>query len=127
MGTENQQDKIYRRSTQSGGTPPKKKNEKNRVRNTSLNFRMSPRERELIEARIKLSGMPKGEFFIQSCLYQAILVKGNVKTFDAIRKEMKAIDEHLRQIDTAADLDEKLLLELRTILEILDSVFKKEK
>lgn len=51
-------DKIYRRTTQLGGTPPKKKNEKNRVRNIIMNFRVSPHEKELIDARIKLTGKP---------------------------------------------------------------------
>ena len=41
-------DKIYRRTTQLSNTPKKKKNEKNRVRNTIMNFRVSPNEKELI-------------------------------------------------------------------------------
>lgn len=68
--------KIYRRPTQLGGTPKRKKNEKNRVRNTIMNFRVSPDEKKLIEARISATGMTKAEFFIQSCLYQKILVRG---------------------------------------------------
>ncbi len=59
-------DKIYRRPTQESGTPKKKKNEKNRKRNTIMNFRVSPQEKELIEARIKLLGLPKAEFFIET-------------------------------------------------------------
>ena len=42
-------DKIYRRPTQLGGAPKKKKNEKNRTRNVIMNFRVSPKEKELIE------------------------------------------------------------------------------
>ena len=86
-------DKIYRRSTQSKGKRKSrsKKNEKNRVRNVIMNFRVSPTEKELIETRIKLTGMLKSKFFIQSCLYQTILVKGNIKTFTEIKKQ---IDDH---------------------------------
>ena len=69
-------DKIYRRATQLSDTPKKKKNEKNRVRNIIMNFRVSPQEKELIDARIALSGLPRAEYFISSCLYQSILVKG---------------------------------------------------
>ena len=58
--------KIYRRSTLIAGTE-KKKNEKKRVRNVIMNFRVSPEEKEMIEKRIRLSGRAKGEFFIQSC------------------------------------------------------------
>ena len=52
-------DKIYRRATQGSGTPKKKKVEKNRVRNTIMNFRVSPQEKELIDARIALTGLSK--------------------------------------------------------------------
>lgn len=65
------QDKIYRRNTQSGGTPKKKKDEKARKRNTIMNFRVSPTEKSLVDKRIALSGLSKSQFFIQSCMYQA--------------------------------------------------------
>ena len=44
-------DKIYRRPTQSNGTPKKKKDEKVRKRNVIMNFRVSPQEKELIDKR----------------------------------------------------------------------------
>ncbi len=90
-------DKIYRRNTQSDGKEiRKKKDEHARLRNNIMNFRVSPRERELIEKRIRMSGLPKAEFFIESCLYQTILVRGNVKTLDRIREHLQAID-HIMQ------------------------------
>ena len=73
--------KIFQRPSLQKGSEKRKKNEKNRVRNTFLNFRVTPFEKELIEARISLTGLTKAEFFIQSCLYQTILVKGNIRTF----------------------------------------------
>ena len=57
-------DKIYRRETQLGGIPKKKKNEKNRKRNVIMNFRVSPAEKEAIEARIAMTGLSKSDFFI---------------------------------------------------------------
>ena len=66
-------DKIYRRSTQLGDTPIKKKDEKARKRNNILNFRATPTEKTLIERRIELSGLDRASFFIQSCMYQKIL------------------------------------------------------
>ena len=38
-------DRIYRRATQVSDTPKKKKMENNRVRNTIMNFRVSPNEK----------------------------------------------------------------------------------
>ena len=115
--------KIYRRSTLIAGTE-KKKNEKRRVRNVIMNFRVSPEEKEMIEKRIRLSGLAKGDFFIQSCSRQKIVTTGNIKTFDAIRESMKQIDEHLLNVQSAEELDEAVLVELRTILEMLDSVYE---
>lgn len=119
-------DKIYRRPTQLGDTPQKKKNEKNRKRNTIMNFRVSPQEKELIEARIKLLGMPKAEFFIESCLYQKVLVKGNIRTFTEIKNQVKEIGDVVNKNPNLEDLDPVQTESLRTILEILKQVFEKE-
>ena len=121
-------DKIYRRVTHPSGNPKSvmKKNEKNRKRNMILNFRVTPEEKELIEARIRLSGLSKETFFIESCLYQAVFVKGNVKTFDAIKKSMVAIEEQLTEMDFPENPDKQILVELRTILELLEKIFHKE-
>ena len=116
-------DKIYRRNTQSVGKEiRKKKDEHARLRNNIMNFRVTPRERELIEKRIRMSGLPKAEFFIESCLYQTILVRGNVKTLDRIRESVQEIDRKLGKGDFSS-LDEEDRIELRTILELLDHIY----
>ena len=120
-------DKIYRRSTQLGDTPRRKKNEKNRVRNTIMNFRVSPKEKKLIEARISATGMPKAEFFIQSCLYQAILVKGNIRSFVEIDRRLAEIAAVLEENSDLTDLDPEQAETLKTILEIMNSRYGKDK
>ena len=122
-GKELVMDKIYRRPTQSNGTPKKKKDEKARKRNVIMNFRVSPQEKELIEKRIALSGLSKSEFFIQSCMYQKILVKGNVRTYDEMRKQLAVIKEHLSKVESTEDLELDVMESLRLIAEILDSFY----
>lgn len=119
-------DKIYRRRTQTSGTEKKKKNEKNRARNVIMNFRVSAKEKELIEARVAMSGLPKAEFFIESCLYQAILVKGNIKTFTEIKNKITQLEISLKEDNDLSKLEPAQIESLRIILEILDSVLKKE-
>lgn len=119
-------DKIYRRPTQSNGTPKKKKDEKARKRNVIMNFRVSPQEKELIDNRIALSGLSKSEFFIQSCMYQKILVKGNVRTYDEMRKQLATIKQHLSEVEHADDLELEVMESLRMIAEILDSFYDKK-
>ena len=122
-GKELVMDKIYRRPTQSNGTPKKKKDEKARKRNVIMNFRVSPQEKELIEKRIALSGLSKSEFFIQCCMYQKILVKGNVRTYDEMRKQLAVIKEHLSKVESTEDLELDVMESLRMIAEILDSFY----
>ena len=110
--------KIYRRENLVSGVTPKKKNEKNRKRSVIVNFPVTPEEKKLIDERIALSGLPRAEFFIQSCMYQKVITFGNVKTFDAIRKKLLVIDEHLQAVQKSEELDLEILESLRMILEM---------
>ncbi|WP_270781938.1 plasmid mobilization protein [Ligilactobacillus ruminis] len=116
--------KIYRRDTLLKNTKPKKKDEKNRKKSACVNFRVMPEEKEIIFNRIRLSGMKIQDYVAQSCMYNQISVVGNVKTFDAIRDEIKAIDEHLLSIKSVDELELEKLESLRMILEILDGFYK---
>ena len=111
--------KIYRRDNLVSGVVPKKKNEKNRKRSVIVNFRVTQEEKQLIDERIALSGLPRAEFFIQSCMNQKVITFGNVKTFDAIRKKLLVIDEHLQAVQKSEELDLEILESLRMILEML--------
>ena len=110
--------KIYRRDNLVSGVTPKKKNEKNRKRSVIVNFRVTPEEKQLIDERIALSGLPRAEFFIQSCMYQKVITFGNVKTFDGIKKKLVVIDEHLQAVEKSEELDLEILESLRMILEM---------
>ena len=115
---------IYRRETMvSNENKEKKKNEQNRTRNQSLNFHVSPAERKLIERRIELSGLDKTTFFIESCLYQKILVKGNIKSFDKIKKRLDELEGKLSSPAVLAALDDVDLETIRMILEIMDHLY----
>ena len=78
--------KIYRRSNLIKGTMPKKEDEKARKRNVIMNFRVSAEEKQRIDERIKLSGLSRAEYFINSCLNNRIVTTGNVKTFGCDQK-----------------------------------------
>ena len=84
-----------------------------------MNFRVTPEEKQLIDERIALSGLPRAEFFIQSCMHQKVITFGNVKTFDAIKKKLIVIDEHLRAVGKSDELELEILEYLWMILEML--------
>lgn len=114
--------KIYRRDTLVSGVSPKKKNEKNRKRNTIVNFRVTPEEKQLLDDRIALSGLARADFFIQSCLHQKVVTFGNVKTFDVIRKKLVVVNKHLQEVSKSEELDLEVLESLRMILELFDGL-----
>ena len=114
--------KIDRRDNLVSGVTTKKKNEKNRKRSVIVNFRVTPKEKKFIDDRIVLSGLPRAEFFIQSCMHQSVITFGNVKTFDAIKKKMLMIDEHLQTVSKSEELDIEVLESLRMILEMFNGL-----
>lgn len=118
--------KIYRRDNLVSGVTPKKKNEKNRKRSVIVNFWVTPEEKQLIDERIALSGLPRAEFFIQSCMYQKVITFGNMKTFDGIKKKLLVIDEHLQAVEKSEELDLKILESLRMILEMFAGLERKD-
>ena len=56
-------------------------------------------------------------------MYNQISVVGNIKIFDAIRNEMKIIDEHLMSLKSVDELELEKLKSLRIIMEILDGFY----
>ena len=120
--------KIFIRPTMESGGAKKPKDEKARKRNTIINFRVTPEEKTRIEARIAMTGLEKAEFFIESCLYQTVLVKGNIRTFREYERLMKKIADKInRENVKLEDMDSELLESMRMVLEVLDRLFGKEK
>ena len=46
----------------------------------TISFRISPRERDEIEAKFFVSGMKKKDYFVRSCLYNRVCVAGRNET-----------------------------------------------
>jgi len=118
--------RIYRRSTLITGTKPKSEKDKNRKKSKYVNFRVTPEEHDIIFNRIRLSGLKIQDYVAQCCMNNKVIVTGNIRTFDAIREEMKTIDKHLLSLQRVDELDYKMLESLRAILELLDGFYNKE-
>ncbi|MBO4456911.1 MAG: hypothetical protein J5802_04260 [Butyrivibrio sp.] len=102
----------------------KKVDEHRRHRDIFLNFRMTQKEKDLIEARIATTGMAKATFFIESCLYQKILVKGNIKSFTAIRETLRDLSEKIDKNPDLTALEPTDAERLKTILEMMCYLFR---
>ena len=112
--------KIYKRDTLPVSEGPKKKDEHNRVRNVILNFRVTPEEKEQIEARIALSGMTKADYFIQSTLHQKIEIYGNVRVYKQMRLDMLGICESLSHVKKQMLMDPETETKLATLCEMME-------
>lgn len=112
-------------------------------KNNTISFRPNDWERELIDAKIKLSGLQKRDFFVRACLYANIVVVGTkenvqtiVDTVEDMRDKLIAIAEAIKRQDARNDSsvfierkDEYLAL-AEAVVEILNGaayLFEKEK
>lgn len=111
--------RIYGKTEVTNPKPKKKKNEHNRLRDIIVNFRVSPKEKAVLDARIAATGMGKQDYYRQSCLYQKILVKGNVKTFTAIKDSVRDLSDRIDKNPDLTALDAADAERLKTILEMM--------
>ena len=99
--------------------------DKNRFRNQTVSFRVSYMERRTIEERIKISGMPKARYYIESALNHPIVISIGKFESDRLSLEFKRIREALQQAGSddnelyAAIIDCRLLLE--QMISVLES------
>ena len=69
-----------------------------RVRSKTISFYVTPEENKQIQARIKIAGMPKGEYFIESLLHQKICISVGKYQSDRLSLEMKKLRIALENI-----------------------------
>ncbi len=99
----------------------KNRDDKNRWRNVTIAFRVSPEENEELNNRVKLSGLrTKQEYIIQSVLHQKVVAIGNPLMFLQFRQNLQRVEEELKRIGKASEIDEELLTPIRSMLEILE-------
>ena len=96
----------------------KNRDNKNRWRNITVGFRVSPKKKELINKAVVLSGLQKQKYCYRRCLNQEIVVQGNPRVYKALRKELAEVLTELKRIETGNSVDEELLnvIELITII-----------
>ena len=97
-----------------------RKDEK-RVRSKTISFYVTPEENQQIQARIKIAGMPKGEYFIESLLHQKICISVGKYQSDRLSLEIKKLRIALENIKDEESLDDALD-ECKALLEQLKSV-----
>ena len=88
----------------------------------TISFRISPREREEIEAKILVSGMKKKDYFVRSCIYNRVCVVGKKEIVYQIVEKLQEMENSLLEIaeqlkDGKKEITSEEIRELHTAYE----------
>lgn len=100
----------------------KRRDERNRWRNKTVAFRVSPEEDALLESFVQLSGLTKQDYIARRLLAREVVVQGNPRVYKALRQQLQRVLEELRRIESGAGVDADLLAVIRMIAQILDGM-----
>lgn len=89
---------------------------KNRTREKTVCFRVTMEEYNRLEERIKITGLPKNQYMIQSMLEQHIELRVGKFESDRLAVELKRLRLLLQQVN-CPDQWEELLLQCQALLE----------
>ena len=97
----------------------KNRDNKNRWRNITVGFRVSPEENERINKAVALSGLHKQEYCYRRCLNKDVVVQGNPSVYKALKLELAAVLTALKRIEAGSSVDEELMNIIELIAIIL--------
>jgi len=95
---------------------------KNRWRNKTIAFRVSPEEDAQIETFVKLSGLTKQDYITRRLICKDVVVQGNPRVYKALRDQLSAVLSELRRIDAGNGIDDELLDTIQMIASIMDGM-----
>ena len=64
----------------------------------TISFRISPKEREEIEAKIFASGMKKKDYFVRSCIYNRVCVVGKKEMVYQIVEKLQEMQSRMEEL-----------------------------
>ena len=100
----------------------KNRDNKNRWRNKTVAFRVSPEEDAQIETAVRLSGLTKQDYITRRLLGREVVVQGNPRDYKALRNELAAVLAELQRIEAGAGVDEELMDNIELIAAIMDGM-----
>ena len=100
----------------------KNRDNKNRWRNKTVAFRVSPEEDAQIETAVRLSGLTKQDYITRRLLCREVVVQGNPRVYKALRNELAAVLAELQRIEAGAGVDEELMDNIELIAAIKDGM-----
>ena len=91
---------------------------KGRLRNRVISFRVSPEESELLDTKVKLSGLTKQDYITKKITDITVVVQPNPRVYKALKTRLEAV---LTELKTKEPTDE-LLETIRMIAITLNGI-----
>lgn len=101
---------------------PKVYDRRGRWRSEYVGLRVSPEESETLNKMVKLSGLSKQDYIIDSLLKRRIVVQGNPKVYIALKREMAEVLMELRRLADQDDVRPEMLDVIMFVAEIMDGM-----
>ena len=100
----------------------KNRDNKNRWRNKTVAFRVSPEEDAQIEAQVRLTGLTKQDYITRRLVCRDVVVQGNPRVYKALRNELTAVLAELKRIEAGNGVDDDLMDTIRMIADIMNGM-----
>lgn len=97
----------------------KVKDDKNRWRNKTVAFRMSPEEAQQLDILARLSGLSKQDYLIRKTLDKTVVVQGNPRTYKALRSQLADVHEQLKRLESLSEDQDELIDLIHHMADIL--------
>lgn len=91
---------------------------KGRLRNKIISFRVSPEESELLDTKVKQSGLTKQDYIIKKLTDSTVVVKPNPRVYKALKEQLEDVLSVLKEKEPT----DELLETIRLITTTLDGI-----
>lgn len=86
-----------------------------RHRSKIISFRVSPEEGELLDTKVKLSGLTKQDYIIKKITDSAVTVQPNPRVYKALKTQLENVLTELKEKEPSDDLLETIRLINQTL------------
>ena len=100
----------------------KNRDNKNRWRNKTVAFRVSPEENDQLNRAVAMSGLPKQEYCYRKCMDNSITVTPNPRIFKALKTALDDVWTELRRISTGTPPSDELVNDITLIAKMLNDM-----
>lgn len=95
---------------------------RNRWRNKTVSFRVSPEEGQTIDEFVRLSGLSKQEYITRKLTNHDVEVMPSPRVYKALKEDFAKVCNELKRIEAGRQIDKDLLEVLKMMCDILGGI-----